>query len=65
MVAQQAPEKPLNRSPIPLGLKIHINHLTILIDGPPQVMLLAIDFHEDLVNVESIAITSVLSFQSA
>ncbi len=36
-----------------------------LVYSPPQIVLLAIDLHEDLVNVESIPITSVLSFQSA
>jgi len=31
----------------------------------PQVMLLAIDLHEDFIDEEGVTITSVLSFQSA
>jgi hypothetical protein len=33
-------------------LKIDVDHLAILIHGPPQVILLAIDFDDDLVNAE-------------
>ena len=49
---EQALEKPLSSGPIPLGLKIHIHHLAILVDSSPQVMLLAIDFHEDFIHEE-------------
>jgi hypothetical protein len=56
MVPQQASEKAFSRSPIPFGLKIHINDFSILIDRSPQVLLLAIDLHEDFIDVEGIAI---------
>jgi hypothetical protein len=46
-------------------LKIHTNDLAILVDGSPQVMLLAIDFYEDLIDEKGVAIASVLSFQAA
>jgi hypothetical protein len=46
-------------------LKIHINHLAILIHGSPQVVLLAIDFDEHFIDVESVTIASVSSFQSS
>ena len=36
-----------------------------MIYGPPQVMLLAVDFDEDFIDEEGITITSVLSFQSS
>jgi len=43
----------------------HINNATVLIQSSPQVMLFAIDFHEDLIEVEGIAEASLLSLQSA
>ena len=51
--------------PIPPGLQEYINHFTILIDDSPQIMLLAVDFDEYFVDVEGVAITSVISFQAA
>ena len=33
-----------------------INHLAILVNSPSEMMLLAIDFHEDFINEESIDI---------
>jgi len=42
--------KPLRSRPIALCLKIDINNLTILIDSPPQVMLLTVDLYEDFTN---------------
>ena len=53
------------RSPITTGLQIHINHLAILIDGLPQIMLLTIDLDEDFIDEEGIAVASMLSFQSS
>ena len=41
-----------------------IDDFPILIDGSPQVMLFAIDSDEDFVDVESVAVASVLSPQS-
>ena len=38
---------------------------TVLINCSPQIMLLAVDCREHLVNKESIAITTVLSLQSS
>ena len=37
----------------------------LLIDSPPQIMLLAIDLHEDFIDVEGIAEASVLTLQPA
>jgi len=45
-------------------LKVHINDFAILVYCSPQVMLLAVDSDEDFIDVESIAIASVLSLQS-
>jgi hypothetical protein len=46
---------------VPFGLKVHIDHLAILIHGSPQIMLLALNLHEDFVNVEGIAVAQVES----
>jgi hypothetical protein len=51
-------------------LKIYIHNLAILVDSPPEIMLLAIDLlvqhtGENLIEVEGVAVASVLSFQSA
>jgi hypothetical protein len=45
----------------PLCLKIHINHFAILVNGPPKVMLLAVDLYEYFINEEGIAVSSVRS----
>ena len=62
---QQTLEEALRSSPIPFSLKIDIYHFTILVNRSPQVMLLTVDFDEDLINVESVTVSSVLSLQSA
>jgi len=45
-------------------LKIHINDFPVLIHGSPQVMLLAIDLHENFVDIEGIAVATMPSLQS-
>ena len=74
---QQTPEESLSGSAIPLGLEKYINHFTIpkalaalmgqalLVDGCPQIVLFSINFDEDFIDVECVAITSVLSLQSS
>ena len=63
MSPEQTPEEPLRCSAIPLGLKIHINDIAILINSPPEIMLLAVDLYKDLIKVEGIAVASVFSLQ--
>jgi hypothetical protein len=46
-------------------LKIHIYNFAILVNCPPQVMLLATDSDEDFIDVVSVAVASMLSFQAA
>ncbi len=65
MTAHKSFEESLCSSTIPLGLQIHIHHFTVLVYGPPQVMLLAIDLYEGFIDVECIAIASVLTLQSS
>ena len=64
MTLQKTLEKPLRCGTITLSLQIDIHHLTILIDSPPQIMLLTVDLDEDFVDIEGVAIAVVLSFQS-
>jgi hypothetical protein len=42
-------------------LKEYIDYIAILIDSPPQVMLLAVDFDKDFINAKCVAIASMLS----
>ena len=62
------PHKPLEEalccSAISASLQIDIDHFSILIHCPPQVLLLAIDLHKDLVDVERIAEATVSLFES-
>jgi hypothetical protein len=60
---KQAPEEPLGSRTIASRLKKYINDLAILVNGPPQIMLLTVDFDEDFINIEGIAIASMLSLQ--
>jgi len=60
----QSLEEPFSCCAITLALQVHIDHFAILIHCPPKVMLLAIDLDEDFIDVESVSIASVFSFQS-
>ena len=48
-----------------LCLEIHINNLAILVNGPPQILLLAAKFDEVFINEESVAEAAALSLQPA
>ena len=61
---QWALEEAFRSNSIPLGLKENIHHFAILVDGSPQVVLLTVYLHKDLIDVEGITITSVLSLQA-
>jgi hypothetical protein len=63
MRPDQAPEKALSSRPVALRLKIDINDFAILVNCTPEIMLLAIYLHEDLVDVEGVSVASVLSLQ--
>ncbi|MFT7176233.1 MAG: hypothetical protein ACJAUG_002238 [Halioglobus sp.] len=76
MASQQTLGKGLRSGSISSGLQIHIDHLTIpkvlatlmgqalLVNCPPEIMLLAVDFHEDFIDVEGVAIATVPSLQT-
>ena len=40
----------------------YVNHFAVLVYGSPEIMLLAINFDEDFINEEGIAVAPVLSF---
>ena len=62
MASQQPFEEAFRRRTITPGLEKDINDIAILIHSPPEVVLLAVDPHEDFVDVEGIAKASVFSF---
>jgi len=65
MTAQEPFEEAFCSSSVTPGLQKNINYFAILIHGSPQVMLLAVNFDEDFIDVEGIAIASVLPLQAA
>jgi hypothetical protein len=64
MRPQQPFEKACCSKSISPGLQKNINHLTILINGPPKIALLAVYLHEDFVDVEGVTESSVPLLQS-
>jgi len=64
VVSYEPPEEALGSRTISASLKEHINYIPVLIDRPPQIVLLAIDLHEDFINVERVAVAVMSAFQS-
>jgi hypothetical protein len=56
---QQAFEEPFCRCAIPSGLQEDINEFAILINSAPQVVLLAVNFHEGFIDEECVTVSSV------
>ncbi len=56
-------EETLCRLPIPASLEININYFAILIHSAPQIVLLTLNLHEDFVDVESVSVALVSTFQ--
>lgn len=44
-------------------MRVYTNYIPILIDGAPAIVMFASDLYEDLVNVECVAETLMLSLQ--
>ncbi|MFT6056477.1 MAG: hypothetical protein ACJAS2_000752 [Pseudohongiellaceae bacterium] len=63
MLLQESLKEPLCGLSISPLLQEYINHLTILINGSPQVMLLTMDRHEDFIIEERISISLMFSSQ--
>jgi hypothetical protein len=49
---------------IATGLDQNINHVTILVDSPPQILSLALDSHEQFIQVPHVAQATLSSPQS-
>ena len=64
MASQQTLEEALCCGTVPLRLQINIYYFAVLIYCSPKVMLLAFYIYEDFIDVEGIAVASVLTFQS-
>jgi hypothetical protein len=61
VVSYEPSEEALGGRTISERLKVNIHYVTILVNGAPQVVLLASDLDEDLIDVERVAIALVLS----
>jgi hypothetical protein len=55
VIFQQSSEETLSSSPITTRLEKHIDHFAILVNSPPQVLLLTTNLHKYFVDVECIA----------
>jgi hypothetical protein len=65
MRLQQPFEEPFGCFAVTATLKKHIDDLTILIDSSPQIVLDTTDLDENLVDIERVAETLVLTPQSS
>ena len=63
VTTQQSLEEPLSSGTILAGLKVYIHYFSVLVHSPPQIVLLASDLYEDLINVECVAVALVSAFQ--
>jgi len=61
---QQPPEKPLGSRFVASCLQKHIDHLSVLIHGSPQVLLPALDLHEHFVDEKSISKSLMSTLQA-
>jgi hypothetical protein len=56
---QQLAEEALGRTPIAPWLEEDIDHVTVLVDGPPEILLATLDVHEEFVQVPRVAQASL------
>ena len=56
MSSQQAFKESFSRCPITARLQKYINNVTVLVNGPPQIVLLAVYLHKDFIYVECVAV---------
>jgi hypothetical protein len=55
LLFQQLTEEAFGRTPIAPGLDEEVDHVAVLIDGPPDVLLATSDVHEQFVQVPGVA----------
>ena len=65
VIFQQSPEETLSSRSVATRLEKHIDHLAILVNSPPQVLLLTTNLHKYFVDVECIAEPLMSFFQSS
>ena len=63
LAAHQSLKEPLGGALISTWLNQDVNHVAVLIHGPPKILLLAIDPHEDFVQVLDIAEAALAPLQ--
>jgi hypothetical protein len=56
---QQLAKEPAGRSGISAFLNEDVDHVSILVDSPPEIVPLALDVHEELVQVPHVSLTSL------
>src|SRR5712692_1530574 len=52
---QQLTEEAFGRTPIAPGLEEDVDHVAVLVDGPPEILLATLDVHEQFVQVPGVA----------
>lgn len=63
LAAHQSLKEPLGGALIPAWLNQDVNHVAVLIHGPPKILLLAVDSDEDLIQVPDIAEAALAPLQ--
>ncbi len=58
---EQAFEESLSRITVPARLQKYIDHLTVLVNSSPQIVLFALNFHEYFIYIERITVALVFS----
>src|SRR5712692_6508258 len=56
---QQLPEEAFGRTPIAPGLDEEVDHVAVLVDGPPEILLATLDIHEQFVQGPRVAQASL------
>ncbi len=63
LAAQQSSKEPFSGALVAARLNQDVEHVAVLIDRPPEVVLLAIDSNKDFVQVPAIAETALTALQ--
>ena len=60
---QQLPEEPCGRPPIAPRLHENVEDVAVLVHGTPQILLLPLDLHEELVQIPGVALAAPAAAQ--
>jgi hypothetical protein len=61
---QQLTEETLGRTPIATRLNKHVDHVAVLVDSTPEIVLLTLDVHEELIQVSRISQATLSPFEA-